>query len=54
MSHKSGHIIIQSLRVTPGLTSGQQAMLDEIEARDAYTMSDRLYLAWLTFTLASA
>lgn len=53
MSHKAGHIIIQSLKVTPGLTAGQLAMLDEIESRDQYTMSDRLYLGWLTFTLAT-
>lgn len=54
MSHKAGHIIVQSLRLMPGLTNGQRARLDEIESRDQFTMSDRLYLAWLTFTLASA
>jgi hypothetical protein len=52
MSHKSGHIIIQSLRLTPGLNVDQSTRLNEIETRDEYTMMDRLYMAWLTYSVS--
>jgi hypothetical protein len=52
MSHKSGHIIIQSLKTTPDITPEQISKLEEIEQRDEYTVADRMYLAVLTFQLA--
>lgn len=54
MSHRSGHIIINSLLSTSSLTSEQRSRLQDIEQRDEYTWSDRLYLAWLTFTVTDA
>lgn len=53
MSHNRKHIIIESLKSLPGLTSTQMDRLSDIEQRDEYTWSDRLYLAWLTFTVTS-
>lgn len=52
MSHKAGHIIIQSLKAVPTLTTDQVAHLNEIEARDQYTMADRMYLCVLTYQVA--
>lgn len=52
MSHKAGHIIIQSLRTVPTLTQSQRATLDEIEARDQYTLQDRMAIAFISFQLA--
>lgn len=52
MSHKAGHIIVQSLKTVPTLKPEQRAQLDEIEARDQYTMGDRVALSILTFQLA--
>ena len=52
MTHKSSHVIVQNLLSTPGISSQQRARLLEIQDRDEYTWADRLYLGWLTFTLA--
>lgn len=52
MSHKAGHIIIQSLVTLPTVTTEQRAKLEEIEARDAYNMQDRLYIGWVAATVA--
>lgn len=54
MSHKSGHIIIFGLKETGKLTAEQTAAVDEIENRDEYTLTDRAYLAWLTFRVCTS
>lgn len=51
MSHKSGHIIIQKLKELP-ITEDQRSSLSEIEARDQYTITDRLYLGYVTYVVA--
>lgn len=53
MSHNRD-IIIQSLRGVHGITSTQQARLDDIGERHEMTIVDRLYLAWLTYQLTGA
>lgn len=53
MSHNRD-IIIQSLKGVPGLTSGQKARLDEIASSHELTIRDRLYLAWLTYSVTGA
>ena len=52
MSHKSGHIIIQALLNVPTLTPEQCTHLQEIQTRDEYTVSDRIYICALTYQVA--
>lgn len=52
MSHKAGHIIIESLVTVPTLTQEQKDKLTEIAARDEYTVADRIYLCALTYQVA--
>lgn len=52
MSHKAGHIIIQSLLTVPTLQAPQRAQLEDIEERDQYTMSDRMLISLVAFQLA--
>lgn len=52
MSHKAGHIIVQSLKQVPTLTDEQRQHLDDIEVRDAYTVADRIYICALTYQVA--
>lgn len=52
MSHKAGHIIIQSLVTLPTVTHEQRCQLEDIEARNEYTMADRLYIGYIAATVA--
>jgi hypothetical protein len=52
MSHKAGHIIIESLVTVPTLTQEQKDKLNEIATRDEYTVSDRIYICALTYQVA--
>lgn len=52
MSHKAGHIIIPKLLEIPTLTPEQRATLEDIEARDEYTLQDRLAIGMITFQVA--
>lgn len=52
MSHKAGHIIVQSLLEVPTLTQEQKSHLEEIQARDEYSVADRIYICALTYQVA--
>ncbi len=54
MSHKSGHVIIEAIRPLPAVQSKPEVLkrLDEIEARDQYTLGDKLYLGVLVSNIA--
>jgi len=52
MSHKAGHIIIQSLLTVPTVTQEQRTHLEEVQARDEYNVSDKIYLCALTYQVA--
>jgi hypothetical protein len=52
MSHKAGHIIIESLLTVPTITTEQSTHLQEIATRDEYTVSDRIYICALTYQVA--
>lgn len=52
MSHKAGHIIVQSLLTVSTITQDQRAHLQEIEGRDQYTIADRMFLCVLTYQVA--
>lgn len=52
MSHKAGHIIIQSLLTVPTLPPTQRTQLEEIEARDQYTMTDRMLISLVAFQVS--
>ena len=52
MSHKAGHIIVQSLITVPTLTQEQKNHLSDIELRDEYTVADRIYICALTYQVA--
>lgn len=52
MSHKAGHVIVKALLTVPTLTQDQQTHLQEIETRDQYNVSDRIYICALTYQVA--
>lgn len=52
MSHKSGHVIINVIKPLPAVTPEQRKALEEIEARDEYTLQDRLYLGYIASKVA--
>lgn len=52
MSHKAGHIIVQSLLTVPTITPEQRTHLQDVEARDEYTVADRIYICALTYAVA--
>lgn len=52
MSHKSGHVIIQAIKPLPAVTEEQRTTLEDIEARDEYTLQDRLFLGYIVSTVA--
>lgn len=57
MSHKSGHIIIESLMEVPELTieqrSGLIVLANRLEQRGELSTADRMALAWLVYKLTS-
>lgn len=52
MSHKSGHVIIQAIKPLPAVTPEQRQALEEIEARNEYSLQDRLYLGYVVSKVA--
>lgn len=59
MSHKSGHIIINSILPVGGspivpLAGNTEAIerLNDIRSRDQYTIADRLYLGYIVGVIA--
>lgn len=58
MSHKSGHIIIQSLLELPTLTAeermGLMVLSSRLEEKGTLSTAERMSLAWLVYKLAKS
>lgn len=52
MSHKSGSVIINVIKPLPSVTPEQRAELEAIQARDEYTLQDRLYIGYVASKIA--
>lgn len=58
MSHKSGHIIIQSLLEIPTLSTeermGLMVLSSRLEEKGTLSTAERMSLAWLVYKLAKS
>lgn len=57
MSHKAGHIIINSLIELPQLTAeeriGLTVLLERMEQKDELSATERMSLAWLVYRVSN-
>lgn len=57
MSHKAGHIIIESLMELPQLTAeeriGLMALAQRLEQKEELSSTERMSLAWLVYRVAN-
>lgn len=57
MSHKAGHVIIESLMALPQLTTeeriGLMALTQRLEQKGELSSTERMSLAWLVYRVAN-